>query len=262
MYDSILQVTVKEPGLTAYLYLSLGFLIIGLGIVLFIFLLISRRNQNELYLKQEQMKLAFEQEILQSKIEVQEMTFQHIGQELHDNIGQLLSSAKMLIGVSQIQLSDPPDSLVTANETIGKAIEEMRGLSRSLDHHWLSQFDLKYNLQSELERIEKSGHIQTQMSLPEPFDIPNDQQIILFRMIQEACQNAIKHANPGFISILGKSLPQHWSFQIINDGKPLPAEFQGMGTRNMQSRAAILNGTVDWSHQNHQTTVSIEIPKT
>src|SRR4051812_4775518 len=78
--------------------------------------------------EKELMQSGFEQVLLQSQVEVQENTYRQIAGELHDNIGQLLSTTKMLMGVTEIKLGQVPDTLNTANATLGKAIQELRSL--------------------------------------------------------------------------------------------------------------------------------------
>ena len=58
--------------------------------------------------------------MLRAQIEVQESTYRHIAKELHDNVGQLLSTTKMLMGVTEIKLGHSPDTLNTANSTLSK----------------------------------------------------------------------------------------------------------------------------------------------
>lgn len=64
--------------------------------------------------------------------ELQEFTFHQVSKELYDNIGQLLSSSKMLINIAGTELETIPDSLITAEQTIGEAILDLRLLSKML----------------------------------------------------------------------------------------------------------------------------------
>ena len=85
-------------------------------------------NKRKAKLIDEKNKLAedFEQQLLKSQVEVQETTYNVLSKELHDNVGQLLSTAKMLLGLTERSLDKIPDTLVTANATLGKAIQELR----------------------------------------------------------------------------------------------------------------------------------------
>jgi signal transduction histidine kinase len=66
---------------------------------------------------------------LQVQVEIQESTYRHIAKEIHDNVGQLLSTTKMLIGIAELKLGQAPDTLQTASATLSKAIQELRMLS-------------------------------------------------------------------------------------------------------------------------------------
>ena len=121
------------------------------------FVLYQRRFYRYLREKQE-LQNSFQQEILKTQLETQEDTFYQVGEEIHDNIGQLLSSTKMLLGLTERSLPSIPDPLRTAQETLGKAISELRALSKSLNKEWLHQFNVIQNLETEIERI-NSSHV-------------------------------------------------------------------------------------------------------
>src|SRR5215210_7883158 len=78
------------------------------------YFLLFRRNKKQHQLEIIAFKKEFEQQLLQSQIEVQESTYRHMAKELHDNVGQLLSTTKMLMGVTEIKLGHAPDTLFTA----------------------------------------------------------------------------------------------------------------------------------------------------
>ena len=106
------------------------------------------------------MQQEFQQQLLQSQVEVQEHTFEQIGKELHDNVGQLLGSTRMLLGITERSLQQVPPTLSSANETLSKAIQEIRTLSKILNKEWLEQFSFQENLQAEIQRINSSGKSQ------------------------------------------------------------------------------------------------------
>ena len=83
-----------------------------------------------------EMQNQFQQQLLQSQLETQEYSFHQISQELHDNIGQLLSSTKLLLGITTMEMQTVPDTLKTAEQTVGKAIQDLRSLSKSLITSW------------------------------------------------------------------------------------------------------------------------------
>jgi len=100
-------------------------IVLLLLVAFLLFFFIRYRFKNNTYIKEkEAMKKFFEKTLLQSQIEVQEATLAGIGKELHDNIGQLLSSTKMFLGITQRNLPESPETLNIAEETLGKAINE------------------------------------------------------------------------------------------------------------------------------------------
>jgi len=230
------------------------------GILLVTILVVSRKRQNQLYFEQQQMTARFENQLMQSRIEVQEETFRHVGKELHDNIGQLLSSTKMLIGLTERGMNEVPSTLSTANETISHAITEVRSLSRSLDQEWLEQFNFIENLQTEINRVNAGGSIKAELHAATTIDLKPSEQIILFRMAQEAIQNAIRHAEPSRLQVDLARQGDKLVVRVINDGRPLPPDFHGMGTNNMKSRAQLFGGTVNWISREGETEVQMTIP--
>lgn len=243
----------------------LAMAIAGIGLILFlvtIFILSIVRYRKRVAKESEEKQMMtkhFEQELLQSKLETQEETFRHIAKELHDNVGQLLSTTKMLMGVTEIKLPHVPDTLLTANDTLSKAIQELRLLSRSLDKEWLEQFNFLENLQSEIDRINGGEMIKATIECHTTITMKPEEQIILFRIVQEAIQNAIRHAQPGLLNVIITNGGQ-LQVKVINDGNPLPANFNGMGTNNMQHRAQLFGGTVIWESGNEGTIVTISLP--
>jgi signal transduction histidine kinase len=208
-------------------------------------------------------KRAFQQDLLMTRLETQEETFAHIGRELHDNVGQLLSSTKLLLGITERSLSTVPDSLKTAEETLGRAIHDLRALSKSLDKDWLNQFNVIDNLKAEAERINAARSMTIAIDSPHPtVTLAPDMQIVLFRIVQEAIQNSLKHAQAQAIGIRVDESAQEIRVTVADDGKGLDeSAVRGQGMTNMQKRTNLLHGTIDWRSQPGQgTTVTLSIP--
>src|SRR5689334_1299700 len=86
--------------------LAASLFILMLAVALVMFFRIYVKRKNKLLLERELMGVQFEQTLLQSKLEIQEQTFRDISQELHDNIGQMLS----LISINLNTLEAPRDA--------------------------------------------------------------------------------------------------------------------------------------------------------
>ena len=159
--------------------------------------------------------------MLKVQLETQEQTFNLIGEELHDNIGQLISSTRVLLGITERSLVDPPDTLHVADKTLEKAILDIRMLSKSLSKEWLSQFNLIENLKAECDRINLSQIFKIEL-ITSQSNVPIDfnKQVMLFRIIQEAMQNGIKHSGASRMTI-SIAIEEILTIVIDDDGRAL-----------------------------------------
>jgi signal transduction histidine kinase len=240
--------------------------ILFISVVIFISIFIVQYQRRQLYFKKEKELLQsnFQKELLKTQLETQEDTFHLIGEELHDNIGQLLSSTRMLMGIAERSLPTVPDTLRTADQTLARAIQDMRMLSKSLNKEWLNQFNLVDNLASEIHRLNIARTVNIQLfSEIKKLPMEPGSQVMLFRIIQEGVQNAIKHAQAKNIGIYIE-MEELLRIRIKDDGSGInrsePSK-EGVGLLNMQHRTGLLGGTIEWrSIQNNGTEVIIIIP--
>lgn len=234
------------------------------GVVIFIFLYYQKRRfQYKLELIA--MQNTIQEEILKTQLETQEATFHQISEELHDNVGQLLSTTKMLIGITERNLPETPDSLKTASETLSKAIQDLRSLSKSLSNEWLHQFNIIENLQAELDRLKAARQINVSLTanihiLP----LEPQEQVMLFRVMQEALQNSIKHAHASAIQVAIEVKGDVIYLCLSDNGlgfNTSDSNKNGVGIMNMKHRIKLLNGTIDWlTEEGHGTKVEINLP--
>ena len=224
------------------------FSVLVFSIIMFI-VLYQRRYYKFLREKQD-LKNSFQSEILKTQLETQEETFYQIGEEIHDNIGQLLSSTKMLLGITERSLPSVPDPLKTAQETLGKAITELRALSKSLNKEWLHQFNVIQNLETEIDRINTAHIVQIELHTAiRILPLSPESQVMLFRIIQEAIHNSVKHANAKTIRIT-IDLHESMRVRIHDDGSGFEAtenQHHGVGIINMKHRTLLLGGTIEWT---------------
>lgn len=240
---------------------TVAFLFSGLFVASLVFFYARRHN---LFLtKARESEIRFQQELMQSKIETQEETFSALSKELHDNIGQLLNSTKLFIGIASRKAISSPEILQMAGDSLSKAIGEIRTLSKALDKEWLERFNFLENLSAEVERLNLTGEFSITTTSEGSFYLPSEQQIILFRIVQEALQNAIKHAAPSNIHIHAASHPETLKVSVTDDGSGFHASeaVTGNGFANMRHRTSLLRGQIAWeSREGSGTSVIITIP--
>ena len=207
----------------------------------------------------------YKEQLLKSQLETQEHSFHQISQELHDNVGQLLSSAKLLLTIGSKELPTVPDAITTAEQTIAKAIQDLRSLSKSLNSEWLHQFNLIDNLQAEKQRINAARNILVSFQTEyQKLPLEAEAQVMLFRVVQEALQNSIRHASPQHINIEIKNTDNRFELTIQDDGAGFDVESarkESLGLRNMEHRVQLLGGNIQWqSVPNKGTSIYISLP--
>lgn len=202
------------------------------------------------------MQQEFQKQLLQSQLEAREYSFNQISKELHDNIGQLLSSTKMLLGIAEMELDVVPDTLKTAEHTLSKAIHDVRTLSKSLNKEWLHEFNLIENLEAEKERINAAQKIEAELKSDfEKLPLEPEMQVMLFCIIQGALQNSIQHASPTHIGIEIKSVNNYLKVSIDDDGDRFDIEAvkkESIDLHNIEYRIQLLGGTIEWENANEK----------
>jgi signal transduction histidine kinase len=251
-----------------------GYYLIGATVLfalLFLFFFLFFRNvikkQNKMLLKEEQMKNEFSQTLLQSQLEIQEQTLKNISQEIHDNIGQALTLAKLNLNTMPVA-KEQQEKISTTKEIISKAISDLRDLSRSLNTDYIADMGLHKALEFEFNLISKSSTIQTKLQAEgEPFRMDQQKELILFRIIQEALNNTMKHAGAKNITAGIRYHSDKLELSLIDDGKGFEMietaneTGAGLGLRNMQNRAKLIGAELNInSRPGNGTVIKILLP--
>lgn len=241
-------------------------------IVSFFFLHQRRQTQN----RQDKaaMQAAFQQEILQTQLEVQNLTMQQLGRELHDNIGQLLSVLRLNLNVLEETVEDEGTrgQIAESNQIVEQTIADVRALTKSLDGDFVKDFGFIDSLSHELQRIRKTRRYQTEITTSgTPYSLGYQHEIVLFRIAQEVINNALKHAAATALTVSVMYEPTNFEITIQDNGKGFDFEGvmknemskSGAGLRNIQRRAELIGGkcTID-SQKGLGTTVTISIQRT
>ncbi len=103
------------------------------------------------------MRATFDKQLLESKLEIQEQTFDMISQEIHDNVGQILSLAKVQLGIMEQKQTVDGELLGNVKESISLAMTELRDIAKSLSSQRVQQVSLQESISQEIRRINRSG---------------------------------------------------------------------------------------------------------
>lgn len=239
-------------------------LILAISVVGFI---AAYRIRKESFLKEKNvMQQTFQQELLRTQLEIQEQTFKTISQEIHDNIGQVLSLAKMNLATADIeQEHKSAEKVYMAKDLVSKAIQDLRDLSRTLNTETIVSMGLLKAIETELQLMQKTASIETSMNIEGTVSrLEPQKELILFRIVQEALHNVIKHSNARQVTVDALYSNQYLYLKISDDGQgfDISEETAGSGLRNMQSRAKLIGAEWNISSNAQGTLINISIPIT
>jgi signal transduction histidine kinase len=217
------------------------------------------------------MQLDHEKNILSSQLEIQEQTFRHISQEIHDNISLSLTLAKLHLNTHNMKVKSLENELVESSiDLISKALVDLNDISKSMDSDLIESHGLIHAIEFEVEILQKTGLHKIDFTVNgTPFYMDTSRELVLFRMIQESCNNILKHADAENIRIELAYEKEWLTVQITDDGKGFdPLELQrqktigsNAGLKNIQLRAALLDGKIQILSQPLKgTSLVFEIP--
>jgi len=228
------------------LLLIVYFIVVILLLTAFVivFFVVYQRRKNKLLQEQFVAKQRFEREIANSRIEMQEQTLKNVGWELHDNIGQLLSVAKLQLNVLAKSLPEEGKaSLTEIKETVANSLQEVRSLSKSLNNQVIGYAGLPTAVANELTRFQRMGVIETRLVISgDKLEIPQQHSIILFRILQEFFSNVIKHAKASELSVHIIFASEEITITAKDNGRGFDMDNikKSSGLFNMESRAALI----------------------
>lgn len=224
---------------TVMILSALGMLaLIGVAVILII-VLHSRRMRHRADLAE--LRLHHADQVRQVEREVEKHTLREIGLELHDNVGQLLTSLRLdIFAVRTVPGTEPVASEMKT--TVERAMAELRRLSHSLIAEPLRNKPLGQALREECSRLDRPGVLAvTALVDPHEPELEPDHNVVLYRIFQEAVNNAMKHARADRITVtLANGGNVRLGIQDNGVGFDPTAASAGAGLATMRERAALI----------------------
>ncbi|MEM6316725.1 MAG: sensor histidine kinase [Bacteroidota bacterium] len=208
----------------------------------------ARRERND--------KMAFAKALLFA----QEEERKRIAHDLHDGVGQSLLLIK-----KQIE----SNHLVTAKNRnmIAETLEEVRSMSRDLHPFQIEKFGLTDSIQDMIGKVEKSTDLFITQEIANIDDaLPGKQQIHVYRAIQEALNNVIKHADATAAKVQIERFSKIILITVLDNGKGFDHELavarsKSLGLRTMSERITNIGGTLKITPYSPKgTKVEMQIP--
>jgi hypothetical protein len=230
---------------------------------IFIFFIVFDRKKSKFLLEREQAKRAYEKELSESKIEIQEQILKNISWELHDNIGQMLSASKMQLSALGKQDSNNNDiALSDSIKILNDVILDIRQLSRTLNNDYIDFNGVVRSTELEIERFNRLKYVKATMTIMgEETAIDDKDEVILFRIIQELLSNIVKHSKATELNVSFDFREENLTIKVKDNGVGFNGKHEGsgIGMANLNNRVKMLNGSIQFIN-NNGLEVAVEYP--
>ena len=250
---------------------TMGMLALAIGLVLFIIFHQRRVIRYQLQLKEmeeEQQKI-----LLNASIRWQEEERQRIAADLHDDAGPLLATARLYLNENLVKqdINTQLQAIYNAKQIIDDTIQLIRNISHSLMPPTLKNFGLESAVNDLFQKITGSGSMNASSRFHDYRQrLRPEQELLVFRVIQELVNNILKHSNASFIHVTQNYNADKFFIRLHHDGRGITqADVErlnksalGLGLKNTRRRAWVLQAKIDFEKDMSQTyyKVTLEVP--
>jgi len=235
------------------------------------FLFIYQKKQISYFETIEKLRHDYEKNLLSTQLEMQEQTFQHISREIHDNINLSLTLAKLNLNTFDWNHPDKANiKIYSTLQQISKAIADLGDLSKGMNTEIIINQGLIEVLKKETNRLRELNLFELNYVITgNPVFMDSQKELVIFRIIQEALNNIIKHARATSVKLNLEYNFDHINVLIADNGQGFCKEVVeqnknkecNAGLNNMRKRAALFNGrTIIDSTPDSGTNIYVTIP--
>lgn len=226
-----------------------SFIVFTILIVAVALFTIFQKKKTDFILREREQEKRFEKILTESQIEIRENALKNIAWELHDNVGQLLSIARLELNILQPNVKEDNTSKVKEiSQLIGDSIQDIRSLSKTLNPEVINNMGLVQALESDINRFNRLNFIKAKLTIDgDVCELPKKDVIILFRILQEFFNNTIKHSQATSLDVKIKYTPQKVYISAKDNGKGYDDKKvkKGSGLINMRSRADLIGTKIE-----------------
>lgn len=228
----------------------------------------ARKKEREQVAEVQLLKQEQQNKIFSAMIEGQEKERKRLAIDLHDGLGGRLSGISM--NLSKLDKDEPKEypkkQLQKVMKDLNDSLTELRNVARNMMPETLVKFGLKAALKDYCSSMTGSETKVTLQFYGSDKGININQQVTMYRVIQELINNAIKHAKASEVLVQYMREGSQVDITVEDNGigfdksKSLKEKDSGMGLSNLQTRVAYLKGNIDFeSEENEGTTVNVHI---
>lgn len=231
----------------------------------------NQRKKNQHRIALEKLREQQQNQLIEAAVRSEEMERHRIAETLHDEVGAILSSAKLhLLGIKS-ELLDEKDQRLheKGRELLNEVIQKVRGISHNLHSNILKEFGLNEAIRHFLKKITQGTIIHASTALDDNYKTTNaDDDISMYRIVQELLNNILKYANASEFLISSVLQGNELNLVIFHNGDGLTQEqfehlrFQkeGLGLKNIQNRIILLKGTIHFTSGDEGYRINIHVP--
>jgi signal transduction histidine kinase len=201
-------------------------------------------------------------QMIKTIINTQEKEQKRVADDLHDSLGQELSSIRMMISAINRDTISPINLNIidTCNSILEKSISELRSICFNLMPAALESGDLI----TAINELLSSTTVETKLiSNSNTITLKEDQNLAIYRVLQEFLNNSIKHSEANLVSVTIKLNKENLEIQLSDNGKGFNSnttKSKGRGLMTMRNRIESVDGYFLFeSHEGLGTTLKIEI---
>ena len=237
----------------------------------FSILLLSQRKKIKYQQGLQQLKEEQQNQLIESAVKSEEMERHRIAEQLHDEVGAILSATKLhFANIKTEGLAERDAQLhIKSKELLDDAIQKVRAISHNLHSSILKEFGLNEAVRHFIKNT-VGQIIDTTIELDESYTVKDaDGDMSTYRLLQELVQNILKHAKPSKLFIAEKYSGNILQFYLQHNGEGLTQQgFEelrfktgGMGLRTIQNRLILLKGTIEFGEKENEYFILLTIPK-
>jgi signal transduction histidine kinase len=234
-----------------YVFVGLALIVAQSGLIAALLIQRTRRRRAEAQVRGSRAELVVSSERIRDLgarlLNAQERERAYIARELHDDISQQLAMLKVDLSILSASLPGSTQRAVaTALRRAGDVARAVHELSHRLHPTRLRLFGLTAALQALHEELSTSG-IAMRFTLGSvPDTLSPDVQVALFRVVQEALQNTLKHSQARNVSVTLSTNDQELTLAIEDDGVGFDVDAawaRGLGVISMRERIEAIGGS-------------------
>jgi len=229
---------------------------IGMGVViialLMIFFLAYKSRKNRIIADHKIKQLEEEKKYMAARflVEGQEQERKRVALELHDNLGVLLSVTKMQFTAIRDKSPDNKALINKATKFLEQASSDVRKISHNLMPGLLTKLGLFEALEDFFETLDEANDIDAKIGVVGPKErLPENTEIMIYRMVQEMVNNTIKHAEADKIDLTLIIQPDEMNISYSDNGKGFDVKEilsrKTMGVQSIRSRVKFLDGIIN-----------------